>query len=50
MTQITLKYRQNAASYQISMLGIEILVYLRSCDLALRTPRYNGHPDNTDSR
>ena len=28
----------------------EILVYLRSCDLALRTPRYNGHSGNTDSR
>ena len=28
----------------------EILVFFRSCDLALRTPRYNGHPDNTGSR
>ena len=49
---ITLEYKDANLAFQIGAIEgkeLNLIKKLLQSTLALRTPRYNGHPDNTDS-
>ena len=49
---ITLEYKDANLAFQIGAIEgkeLNLIKELLQSTLALRTPRYNGHPDNTDS-